>query len=192
MSNKGVKVALKDLYYAILTVDTASDNVAQYDTPVLITGLIKANINPNSNIDTLFADDGPYDTASQLGKIALELNVADLSLEQRIALLGKSALTAGVMFDGSEDSPPWLAIGFKSKKSNGKYRYVWLLKGKFSEPEDNSETQGDTVNFQTPTITGNFVTRECDGNWRKRTDEDVTGYVAATGTNWFTDGPDTP
>ena len=190
MANNGVKVALKDLYYALLTSD-ASDG-AVYGTPVLITGLIKANLNPNSNIDTLFADDGPYDTATQLGKISLELNVADLSLEQRIALLGKTAISGGVMFDKSTDSPPWLAIGFRSKKSNGNYRYVWLLKGKFSEPEDNSETQGDTVNFQTPTITGNFVQREYDSAWRKMTDEDATGFVEATATNWFVDGPDAP
>ena len=25
------------------------------------------------------------------------------------------------------------------------------------EPEDNNETKGDTINFQAPTITGNFV-----------------------------------
>ena len=190
MANNGVKVALRDLYYALLTSD-ASDG-AVYGTPIKITGLIKANINPNSNIDTLFADDGPYDTASQLGKIAVELNTADLDLEQRVALLGKTAIADGVTYDKSTDTPPWLAIGFRSKKSNGSYRYVWLLKGKFSEPEDNSETQGDTVNFQTPTITGNFVTREYDSAWRKMTDEDATGFVEATATNWFIDGPDAP
>ena len=190
MSNTGVKVALKDLYYALLTSDGSSGAI--YGTPVLINGLIMANVNPNSNIDTLFADDGPYDTAAQLGKIALELNVADLLPSICATLLGKTAMSAGITYDASTDTPPWLAIGFKSKKSNGHYRYAWLLKGKFSEPEDNGQTQGDTVNFQTQTITGNFVAREYDNNWRKRADEDEVGYEATTGTNWFTDGPDAP
>lgn len=36
---------------------------------------------------------------------------------------------------------PTLALGFKSKKNNGKYRYVWLLKGKFELTADEYDTE---------------------------------------------------
>ena len=189
MTLNGVRVGLKDLYYATLTTD-ASDG-AVYGTPVKITGAITANINPNSSNETLFGDDGPLETASQLGQVELELNVADIPLEVQQVLLGHDSLSSGVLLKKSTDTPPWLAIGFKSKKSNGNYRYVWLLKGKFREPEVNHETQDDSINFQTITISGNFVKREYDDAWIKMTDDDATGYVDA-GDTWFTDGPDSP
>lgn len=186
----GVKIGLDSVYYSLLIADASSG--VTYSTPVSITGAIQANINPNSSIATLFADDGPLETAAQLGNIELELNMADIPLSVQATLLGKTAPTVGIMLDKSTDSPPWLALGFRSLKSNGKYRYVWLVKGKFREPEDNHQTKDDSIDFQTPTITGNFVKREYDNVWRKRADADEAGYVATTGTNWFTTGPTAP
>ncbi len=190
MSINGVPIGLKDVHYALLTSDASGGAV--YATPVKMVGAITANINPNSSIETLFADDGPMEVATVLGNIEVELNMADLPLEVQAILLGHGTLSGGVMMAGSEDSPPWLGIGFKSLKSNGKYRYTWLLKGKFREPENNSETKNDSVNFQTSTIVGNFTIREYDSKWKKQTDEDATGFVEDTATAWFTDGPDAP
>ena len=187
MSYNGTKVGLEDLYYATLTSD-ASDG-AVYGTPVKITGAIVANINPNGVSGTLFADNGPLDTASQLGQIELELQIADIPLSVHSVLLGSDAVSDGIAYDKSTDTPPWVAIGFKSKKSNGKYRYVWLVKGKFKINEDNNETQDDSIKWQTATISGHFVKRDYDNVWRKRADEDEATYVDA-GDTWFTDGPD--
>jgi len=190
MALNGIRVGLKDLYYATLTSD-ASDG-AVYGTPVQIVGAITANINPNSSSETLFADDGPMETSAVVGQIELELNVADLPLEQMAVLLGHTPPSAGIMYKSANDTPPWVAIGFKSLKSNGHYRYVWLLKGKFREGELNHETKNDSVNFQTATIIGQFCKREYDDNWIKMADADETGFEEITGTNWFTDGPDAP
>jgi phi13 family phage major tail protein len=187
MPYNGTKVGLKDLYYALLISD-ASDG-ATYGTPVKIVGAITANINPNSNKGTLFADDGPMDTMSQLGVIEITLGIADIPLAIQAALLGSDAPTSGKLSKKATDVPPWVAIGFKSLKSNNSYRYVWLDKGKFGEPEDNSETKKDTVNFQTATIVGNFVKRDYDERWKLVADEDE-GYT--DGDDWFTDGPDSP
>lgn len=189
MAYDGTKVGLEDLYYALLVSD-ASDG-ATYGTPVLMAPAITANINPNSNTGTLFADNKPLEVSSQLGNIELELNVADLPLTIQAAILGNDTVASGILYKKSTDTPPWLAIGFKSKKSNGSYRYVWLVKGKFMEPEDNSETQNDSVNFQTPTITGQFCARDYDDIWKKVADEDEATYTNA-GDTWFTDGPDAP
>jgi len=112
-------------------------------------------------LETLFAEDGPYETATTKGQITLEINVADLPLDVQAAWLGHSK-EGGVLKRCASDIPPWLAIGFRSLKSNGKYRYTWLNKGKFSLPEQANETRGDSVNFQTPTIQGSFVKRDCD------------------------------
>ena len=179
----GVKIGLSDLYYATLTSDASGGVV--YGTPAIITGIITANINPNSVVETLFADDGPLEVAAQLGNIEFELNVADIPLNIQAVLLGHT-VTAGVMIRYSTDTPVWVAIGFKALKTNGNYRYVWLVKGKFREPELNHETKDDSVNFQTSTIVGHFVKRDYDDMWLKQADEDESGYQASTGTDWFT------
>jgi len=188
MAYNGTKVGLKMLHYALLVSD-ASDG-ATYGTPVEMVGAITANINPNSSSGTLFADDGPMTTMAQLGMIEIELNLADIPLSVQAILLGSDTPTGGVLLSKATDVPPWIAIGFKSIKSNGSYRYVWLVKGKFREPEDNSETKDDSVDFQTPTIVGQFVKRDYDEVWKKKADEDE-GYDD-TGDLWFTDGPDAP
>jgi len=178
----GVTIGLNNLHYALLTSDEVG--TITYSAPVAIPGVITADINPNASNETLFADDGPMETASTLGQITLDLTVADLPLEVQGVLLGH-AIVGGVLLRKSSDVPPWVAIGFQSLKSNGKYRFVWLVKGKFAAPEQKGATKSDKLAFQTPSIKGNFVKRDGDDLWQKTTDEDAADYVASMGTAWF-------
>jgi len=185
----GSRVGLDNLYYALLTTDASGGAV--YETPVAVTGAIEANIVPGSSLETLFADDGPLAVASALGAIELTLGVADIPLYIQAIFLGHDAPVLGVILRKSTATPPWLAIGFRAIKSTGTYRYVWLLKGKFREPDLNHATKADTVAFQTSSIVGNFVKRDYDDAWLKQADADEDTYVDA-GDSWFTDGPDAP
>lgn len=192
---KSVAIGLSNLHYAILTVDRAprtngSDDAGEvaYEAPIRLTGAITANFSPNASNDTLFADDGPYDTASTLGAMSLELNVADIPPSHRATLLGSTYDTnTGLVVDSSEDIPPYVAVGCSVKKSNGYDRLIWYLKGKFSAPDDNNQTKSDSINWNTPTITGNFLKRDYDNNWRFSVDTDDDGYTGSTTdfTNWF-------
>lgn len=176
----GVRIGLKDLFYAKVIEDSASGTT--YETPKRIAKAISGTVTPTVNTETLFADDGPSETASSIGGIEVTLGVDVLSLEVQADLLGKQLIN-GVLIDSTDDISPDVAIGFRSLKSNNKYRYVWLLKGKFSLPEESYETKGDTPSFQTPEISGNFVVRDSDGRWRYTGDEDSAGFVGAS--TWF-------
>lgn len=182
---KGVLIGLRQLTIAVLETDPAAGGKATYKKPVSVPGAISANINPNASSETLFADDGPYETATTIGQIELELNLADLDFETQALLLGHSLTAEGILVSKAGDTPPWVAVGFKSLKSNGKYRYTWLAKGKFGLPEQNNETKGDSISFNTPTITGSFVKRECDDEWQRKLDEDQTNFTEEMATNWF-------
>jgi phi13 family phage major tail protein len=182
---KGVPIGLSNLVYAKLINDPAAGmGTATYETPVPISGAITASINPNASTETLFADDGPYETASTIGQIGLELNVADLPMEVQADLLGHN-IVGGVLIRKSADIPPFVAIGFKTLKSNGSYRFTWLAKGKFSLPEQANQTKADSINWNTPTISGSFLKRECDDEWERHIDQDYVDYVASQGANWF-------
>jgi len=90
------------------------------------------------------------------------------------------------MKSNANDVAPEVAILFESLKANGKKRFVKLLKGTFSEPDDTNKTKEDKIAFQTQKISGKFVIREFDGDWKHTTDEDAVGFVAGTGTAWYT------
>jgi phi13 family phage major tail protein len=173
-------VGLKDLHYALLTKDDSTG--VTYSTPKKIIGAINAKISPKSNTETLYADDGPSETATALGEIDVELEVKDIPLSVQAELLGHT-LSNGVIVKKAEDVAPYVAIGFRSEKSNGKFRYKWLYKGKFSLPEEDYSTKEDKPKFQTPKIKATFIKREFDGAWEATGDEDETGFTA--GATWF-------
>lgn len=176
----GVQVGLKNLHYALLTKD--DETGVTYGTPTKIAGAINAKISPKSNTETLYADDGPAETATALGEIEVEIEVSDLPLAVQAALFGHK-LENGVLTKNASDTAPYVAIGFQSKKSNGKYRFVWLYKGKFELPEQEYQTAEDKPSFQTPKAKGTFIKRVFDNDYQVIGDEDETGFTA--GATWF-------
>ncbi|MBT9168522.1 MAG: hypothetical protein DDT19_01868 [Syntrophomonadaceae bacterium] len=180
--SRGVQIGLRDVHFARLLTDVVGVGVT-YAAPVPIIGAITANINPNASTETLFADDGPMQVATALGKIELELNIAELPLGIQATLLGHAAMVAGEIVLNANDVPPFVALGFRSLKSNGNHRFVWLLKGRFVVPEQSHETRADSITFSTPTIMGSFVKRDFDDRYQIIGDEDEVGFVR---TGWFT------
>lgn len=169
-----VQIGLRDLHYIKIEEDTAegvSYTTENDGAPVNIAGVISAKISPSSNTATLYADDGPDEVATALGEISVELNVKDLPLDIQADLLGHT-VTSGVMYRSADDIAPYVAIGFRSEKSNGSFRYIWLYKGKFKQIEQEYKTKEDTPAFQTPTIVGTFVKRVYDDAWQAIVDED--------------------
>lgn len=151
------RIGVSNFHYAIMKTEDTLTTPPTYDTVKSAPGIMSININPNASVDTLFADDGPFETATTIGQVEVEVQKNNLTSENKADLLGKTIDTKGGLISSATDIPPWVAVGFRSLKSNGKYRYVWLYKGKFQDPEDNNETKGDSINWQSDTITGNFV-----------------------------------
>lgn len=182
------------LHYAVLTTEESATAEPTYGTPKAAPGVMSININPNPSQETLFGDDGPMETAATLGKIEVEIQKNFLTTENRCDLLGHGKDTNGAVVSGDSDIAPWVAIGFRTLLSNGKYRYVWLYKGKFSEPEESNETKGDAVNFQADTIKGQFVKLNKEYTvgvnktrpWKIDLNEGDEGAKPEAITKWFT------
>lgn len=193
------RIGCDNLVYAKMTTEDTTEAAPVYGEVVPAVGVMSLNINPNGSQETLFADDGPMETASTLGKIEVEIQKAELTTQNKADLLGHQIDSKGALVYGDSDIPPWVAIGFRTLKSNGNYRYVWLYKGKFTEPEDNNETKGDSINFQTDTISGQFtklnIQYELNGKkvrpWKYELDQDNESADEATITSWF-DAPVLP
>lgn len=187
------RIGCDNLVYVPMTTEDTAETAPEYGEVVKAPGVMSININPNGAQETLFADDGPMETASTLGKIEVEIQKNELTIKNKADLLGHTIDSKGGLVYGDSDVPSWVAIGFRTLKSNGKYRYVWLYKGKFTEPEDNNETKGDSINFQNDTISGQFVrlnkSYKVGGRdvrpWKYEMDQDQEQADAQTITSWF-------
>lgn len=159
---KEIPVGLDQLVYAVMT-----DEVAEtYGTPKRIFGAIQASITPTVNSATLYADDIAYDSVSSMGDVAVALNVAEVPTEDQAIILGHDIDDNGGLDKKSTDQGPYVAIGYRRRLANGKYRYVWLYKGRFTLGAEEANTKADTPTYQTPTLNATFISRSVDSRWQ--------------------------
>ncbi len=176
------QIGLDMFHYAEVLTDTPA--VCAYDTPVAITGSIAADVKNNGTITTQYADDGPAVNASSRGRVEASLEFTNVSLSQKAFILGHEVIS-GVIGPKANDTPKDLAIGFRSQKSNGAYRYKWILKGNFSVPDSNNKTREDKINFNTTKMQYVGLRREYDGRLEWEADDDDPAVPASVITNWF-------
>ena len=74
-------------------------------------------------------------------------------------MVGATVDSNGVLISGGDDVPNYVAVGFRAKKANGKYKYYWLYRVLFGIPATNLATKGDSITFSTPTIEGTIFRR---------------------------------
>jgi len=181
-------VGLKDLYFALVTQDDADGYAA--GTPQILAPAMSASHKPTTNSKIQWADDGAFDTLTAEGETKIDLEVTKIPLSILAIVLGKVFDAAtGRMFDNS-GTPPDVAIGFRSIKSNGKYMYFWFLKGKFSAPEEEQASKTDSpdpkamkISFTAVKTTYAFDLGDInEGVKRVVGDEDIAAF---SGTTWF-------
>lgn len=106
-------------------------------------------------------------------------------------LVGATVDQNGVLISTTEDGGTPVAIGFRDRKSNGKYKYLWLYLVKFAVPSTSLATIGDDITFSTPTIEGTVMRRNkldasCKQPWKAEVDENDTGVEQSTINAWYT------
>jgi phi13 family phage major tail protein len=183
------QIGLRDIHIAILTQD---DNTGvAYDTPIKLERAISAKLTPKLSSENIYSDDTVEDVITAFEGVDVEIEVNQLSLESRAKLQG-AKVVKGVLIESKEDIPPTLALGFKSKKNNGKYRYVWLLEGKFELTADEYDTETEKPQPKSAKLNGTFFARDYDGNYRFIADEDTTNIDETIISSWFTAVPEEP
>lgn len=180
------RIGLKDIYVSKVTADDATTYTA--DTPVKLCRAISATVTPNTNTEIIYSDDAAEDVINNFTSYDVEIEGDQLSPEMRELLFGHT-FNLGMETDNVNDVSNTVALGYRAKKTDGKYEFVWLYAGKFQDVEDTNETIADSITSQSVTVSGTFYGRKKDGNTRVRVDESflLAGDTeAATAiTNWF-------
>jgi phi13 family phage major tail protein len=183
-------IGLDRLYYAKITENENGEET--YATPVPLAKAITAELSVELAEATLYADDGAAEVVKEFQSGTLTLGVADIGVDAAEVLTGATLDYNKVLISTSEDGGAPVAIGFRAKKANGKYRYFWLYRVKFGIPATNLQTKGDSITFSTPTIEGTVMRRnKPDGQgkhpWKAEVSEDDPGVSPETITGWYTE-----
>jgi phi13 family phage major tail protein len=178
-------IGVESAVYAILT--ESSDvlgGTPVYGTVKNFFPTAKLTINLNGSVATDWGDDGPSAIATTTGKVQVSLEVQDIDPAAYAEITGQTRAN-GITADNSLDTSPYIAFGYKQLLIGGKYRYKWLLKGKFSKSSEGGETKKDTINYQHMTLAGEFGRLIANGNFQTGIRTDASDTPAATVTNWF-------
>ena len=176
-----VKVGVNKFYYAKQTQEETASAAATYDTPVAVPGLRTVGREVESNTNTIYADNGPFDTDTAMGDITVSLELAELPLDVQADLLGGTYdSTNKKLTRKTSDSAPYVAIMFEGTLADGGKRCVKLYKGKFGIPDDNYATKEENIEFQPETIEGKFVALKNNSVW-----EDVQDFGSSDSDSAF-------
>lgn len=173
---------LKNFYYAVVTED-AVDGTTTYEAPKRLGAAISLSETPTTSMSTLYAENGPAETASANGPTTAEVGVKDLAPEVLADLLGQKLNTDGVLIQNREDKAPYVALGFQMTGESENDAFVWLYKGKFSRPTTSGATKGESVEFSTPTISSTFIARDSDGKEKASVKQSETNQAITDA--WF-------
>ena len=181
-------IGLDKLYYAKITESETGEET--YATPVQLARAISADLSVELAEATLYADDGAAEIVKEFKSGTLSLGIDDIGASVAADLTGSQIDSNGVVISRSEDGGTPVAIGFRAKKANGKYKYYWLYRVKFGIPATNLATKGDNITFNTPTIEGTVLRRnkvDTQGKhpWKAEATEGDTAVATDTITNWY-------
>ena len=181
-------IGLDKLYYAKIT--EAENGEETYGKPTQLAKAMSADLSVELAEATLYADDGAAEIVKEFKSGKLTLGIDDIGATVASDLSGATIDANGVIVSTSEDGGTPVAVGFRAKKSNGKYRYFWLYRVKFGIPAANMATKGDSITFSTPTIEGTILRRnkaDTRGKhpWKAEVTEGDATVTEETIVNWY-------
>lgn len=184
------RVGLDSLYVAEILEDVLGTFTP--DTPEYLAPAAEASQVSTINTETIYADDQTYETFTTKGETAISLKVTNVPLGLLAKLTGQHYDEATGLFYEYGGVAPYFALMFRSKKSNGAYRYYAFPKCKFDMPDETAATLAETpapqmleIKVHAIKTTAKFAIADGieDGLSRIIGDEDAIGFDPAT---WFT------
>ena len=175
------KIGLNSFRYSVLT--EASDGTPSYAGAQTPAKAISGNVEISNNEAVLYADDAiaESDTSFQSGTVTIGIDDED---QQTMAtLLGHTVDSEGEMIRNANDTAPYVGFGriiVKMINNVRKYKVEFLYKVKFSEPSQEDNTKGESLEFATSEMEGTVATL-ANGDWSKTetfdTREEALAYL---------------
>ena len=144
-------------------------------TGMNVGGAINGNLTINRNTNKLFYDDVLGESDNGVTSMSLELGLDDLIEDAAELLLGTEKTSAGTpavtTYYDSDAAAPYVGIGYirvRRRKGVTKYQAIWYYKVQFGLTAENSQTKGESIEWQTPTIPGDVAGLYVDSTGRAK------------------------
>ena len=159
------RIGLTNFRYGILT--EAADGTPSYDGAHTPGHAISCSVDITNNDASLYGDDVLIESDTSFNNGTVTMGIDEDDVTTMAALLGHTVTNEGQMTRNANDSAPYVGLGrIITKMVNNAYKYKveFLYKVKFSEPSQEDNTKGDSVEFSTLEIEGT-VAALANGNW---------------------------
>jgi phi13 family phage major tail protein len=183
-----------NLYVAEVTKDDATGYVCS--TPIHLAPVAEIGKNTDSSTEAHYYDNKAMIVINSESADTISITMAPPELQKLAMIIGKSFdANTGMMVDSPRQNK-YFAIMYRTKGTDGKYRYVSRLKGQFTIPEEVSATENDgtDANNSSVTFTGIYTEYEFTkgiyngSSWEKSGVKGIvvdTRYGLANVTNFF-------
>lgn len=160
------KIGLNNFRYSKLT--EAQDGTPTYDGAKKPAKAVSCKVDITNNEAKLFADDALAESDTGFNSGTITAGIDDEDTETMADLLGHEIDSqTGVMVRNANDTAPYLGWGrvvVKMVNNVRKYKVEFLYKVKFSEPSQDDNTKGESLEFSTTELSGTISTL-ANGDW---------------------------
>ena len=165
-----------------------------YSAGMVVGKAIQGNLTWDRNDNPLYADDAIAENDNGATGGSIELITDDLLDTVRAYLLGDEAITVGTgtsvttEYESTEDPAPYVGFGYMRVRVKGgetSYQAVWYHKAQFGESNENAQTKGQTIEWQTPTLTGKIMGVNDNASGQIRFRRRATFETAAAAIAWL-------
>lgn len=128
---------------------------------------IEIHVSPQYAEGNLYGDDAKSEFDKEFQYADVTLGTTSLPLKAHEIMFGRTVTESKVAFNANDEAG-YVGLGFYvTEKVDGarKYSASWLYKVKFSDGEEVYKTKGNTIEYQTPSITGQALALD-DGSWK--------------------------
>lgn len=151
-----------NLVYAEILTDTNTEGGFTFGEVKPLSPVAEIGKTVETSAVSKYYDNVPMMNINSEGADEIQMTVAPLDMKTLADITGKGFDEETGMFVDGVGTPKYFAVGYRTKGTDGQYRYVWRLKGTFGIPEEVSATEDDGTdsNNQTLTFTGITTTHK--------------------------------
>lgn len=183
------------LHPVVAKIQTETEGQALvYEAGMVVGKAISGNLTWDRMDNPLYADDSLAEDDNSLTGGTLELGTDDLLDSVRAYMLGLEAMptelnsTAPTEYETTDEAAPYVGCGYirvRRKSGVTSYQAIWFHKIQFGETNENSQTKGQNIEWQTPTLTGRIMGVRNDSTGKARYRRHVTFDTLSAALSWL-------